>query len=345
MGGGAVDNFRIVYRRGAAPAGQRPEGAWGARRGPRKAGRSGGLPPSGPVPSPSPSGGGGAGREKGRSPRLAAAAGEARSTSGGPAPQRKSPGAERHTDGAPAPPAGAGRPPTPRGGGGRPNRPPLGRLPARHAEAAGGGDPAGGPDDGRPAGAEEGRPEGARTGADGGPAGAGTQSAVPPRPQERGRRGASGGAGGDTGGGGRRAARPDERARDGAEVRGHGPELPSEEWPNKGPRRPRPTPKAGATGDRPHTTDARGAGRVARGAPAPGTGAPRTAQSCPRNWSGQGAPERGRDPDPAHACSELPEPGPKGSRRSGEGPQARMGDVPKARSPWSGARRSRAERL
>ena len=180
MGGGAVDNFRIVYRRGAAPAGQRPEGAWGARRGPRKAGLSGGLPPSGPVPSPSPSGGGGAGRGKGRSPGQLQPKEKHAAPAGAPAPQRKSPGAERHTDGPRAPPQrGARGPPTPRGGGGRPNRPPLGRLPARHAEAAGGGDPAGGPDDGRPAGAEEGRPEGARTGADGGPAGAGTRAQTP----------------------------------------------------------------------------------------------------------------------------------------------------------------------
>ena len=181
MGGGAVDIFRTVYRRGAAPAGQRPQGAGGAQRGPRKADPFGGLATRrARCPPPPPAGEGERGGRRGEAPGHQQPNEKHAVPAGAPAPQRKSPGAERHTDGAPAPPQrGAGGPPTPRGGGGRPNRPPQGRLPARHAEAAGGGDPAGGPDDGRPAGAEEGRPEGARTGADGGPAGAGTRAQSP----------------------------------------------------------------------------------------------------------------------------------------------------------------------
>ena len=290
---GRLTIFGLSTGEAQPPPGNARRGQGGPRGVREKRTPLGGLPPVGPGALPLPQRGRGSGEGEGEnprawerggaanpssaeSPRLAAAQGEARSTSGGPAPQRKSPGAERHTDGAPAPPSG-GRGPANAPGRRRPTEPTPTRTAASTARR------------GRRRGGPGGRTRRRKDRRSGGRATRGSphrsrrrasrSGDASERPRSRGaaHKRPSGGAGGDTGGGGRRAARPDERARDGAEVRGHGPELSSEEWPNKGPRRPRPTPKAGATGDRPHTTDARGAGRVARGAPAPGTGAPRTA--------------------------------------------------------------------
>lgn len=190
MGGGAVDNLRIVYRRGAAPAGQRPEGAWGARRGPRKADRSGGLPPQGLGPPGAPSGGGGAGGPQGRTPRRDSKPARARARSKSPGPRR---GKERGPKGR----AKGGR------GGGPRGRSPKGTSGAPPAATAGAQPTRSG---GRAA-------QQARTGADGEARPGGASE----RPRSRGaaHKRPSGGAGGRSAGRARPGRGAPERASDG----------------------------------------------------------------------------------------------------------------------------------
>lgn len=191
MGGGAVDILGTVYRRGAAPAGQRPAGAWGARRGPRKAGRSGGLPPQGPGPPGAPSGGGGAGGPQGRTPRRDSKPARARARSKSPGPRRgKERGPKGRAKGAGAEGrAGGAR----RGQAEHPPRATAGAQPTRSAGRA----------------AQQ-----ARTGADGEARPGGASE----RPRSRGaaHKRPSGGAGGRSAGRARPGRGAPERASDGA---------------------------------------------------------------------------------------------------------------------------------